>query len=387
MSLRKIGFHIFILLLIGSCIYPFDPPSQDYENLLVVEAFLTDGDDAFEVKLSRSIPINTDGNISEENAQISISDNTGNMYDLYEDNPGRYLTSMDFQARTGRSYQLHIQTTDGNQYASDSVFLRETPPIDSVFYGYEERVIVESSAKVPGLQIYVTTHDTNNNTWYYRWEFEETWEFRSRFNSEQIWEDGMLKDREEQVNLCWKKDASTDLLVTTSKNLNEDIISEFPIVFVSNNTDRLVSKYSILLKQYALNETSYNYWKEIEKVNENLGTLFDPQPSTIESNLYNIHDENDNVLGYFDASSIQEERIFIERGGYPYFVIPDYYSDCIDTIVGYYMIPEMILQGFMLVGEVPAGSGGVQYQLSSKPCIDCRIFGTNVEPDYWNLNY
>jgi hypothetical protein len=379
----KIRYYLVVLLLMSSCIYPFDPPSQDYENLLVVEAFLSDGDDPFEVKLSRSIPIDTDRIIPEERAQISISDNTGNIYDLYEANPGSYLTTWDFQAETGRLYQLHIQTSDGNQYKSDTVHLKETPPIDSVFYKYEEKLVGEEGVTVPGLQVYLTTHDENNNTWYYRWEFQETWEFRSRFNSDQIWEDGMLKDREEQIHLCWKYDRSTGVLAATSKNLNEDIISELPVTYIANTTDRLMSKYSILLKQYALSEESYHYWKEIEKVTENLGTLFDPQPSSIQGNIYNANDKDDIVLGYFDAASIQEQRLFITRGEYPYFAIPDYYEDCIDTIVGYYMIPEMILRGFMLVGEVPTESGGIAYQLSTEPCIDCTIFGTNIEPDFW----
>jgi hypothetical protein len=381
--IRKFRYDIIILLIYSSCIYPFDPPSKDYENLLVVDAFLSDGDDPFEVNLSRSIPIDTDHIIPEENAQVSISDNSGNLYDLYEEDPGRYLTSWDFHAQTGSMYQLHIQTTDGNQYESDTVYMRETPPIDSVFYRYEEKMLGESAEILPGLQIYLTTHDKNNNTWYYRWDFQETWEFRSRYNSEQIWEDDMVKGREEQVYLCWKYDRSTGVLVSTSKNLSEDIISEFPITYISNSTDRLESKYSILLKQYALSEASYNYWKEIEKVTENLGTLFDPQPSSILGNIYNINDEHDIVLGYFDAASVQEQRLFIKRGEFPQFAIRNYYEHCQDTIVGYGMIPIMITQGLMLVGEVPNDFGGVEYQLSTEPCIDCRVFGTNVVPDFW----
>jgi len=385
--IKKIGHSIAFLLILSSCIYPFDPPSEDYENLLVVEAFLSDGDEAFEVKLSRSIPINTDGRIPEENAQISISDNIGNIFDLYEEEPGKYLTSSDFLAYANRIYQLHIQTSDGEEYASDSVFLRETPPIDSVFYKYEERTTGEFGVIVPGLQIYLTTHDSNNETWYYRWDFEETWEFRSYFRSDQIWDNGIVREREEQIHLCWKSDESTRVLVSTSKNLGEDIISEFPVRYISNSTDRLRSKYSILVKQYALSEQSYNYWKEMEKVNENLGTLFDPQPSVIKGNIHNIHDENDVALGYFDAASVQEQRIFIKRGEYPYFVIPDPFADCeqADTIVGYFLVPEMILRGYEFVGAVPAESGGFGgYRLASLPCVDCTIFGINVKPDFWD---
>ena len=331
-----------------------------------------------------SIPINTGRYIPEENAQISISDNTGSIYDIYEDNPGRYLASPNFKAVTGRMYQLHIQTADGKQFESDSVFLRETPPIDSVFFRYEERVAAEGQDNYHGAQIYVTTHDSNNNTWFYRWDFKETWELSTKYNSLQIWDDGMVIDREDQIYHCWKNNESTNILVATSKNLSEDIISEFPVIYASNATDKLRTKYSIILKQYALSEKSFNYWKEMEKINENLGTLFDPLPSTVKGNIYNINDENDIVLGYLDASSVQEKRIFILKGELPYFITPDYFYNCADTIVSYNQIRSLINEGFMLVGEVPTQSAGTRYQLSYPECIDCTLFGTNVKPDFWD---
>ena len=382
MTIRKIGYVICILVLFGTCVYKFEPPSEGYENLLVVEALLTNGDDPFEVKLSRSIPIDEHNFIPEENAQISITDNTGSIYDLYQESPGRYLSYPGFKGETGKEYQLQIQTADGEQYISESVLLRETPPIDSVYYRYEERVIADSEDNIPGLQIYVTTHDADNDTWYYRWDYKETWEFRTKYNSTKIWEDGMLKEREEQIYLCWRNHESSSVLLGTSKNLNEDIIFELPLVYISNATDRLISKYSILVKQYSLSEESYNYWKDLEKINENLGTLFDPQPYVLKGNIHNINDDNDIVLGFFDASSVQEERIFITRGEFPYFAVPNYYAACLDTVVGYGLIPEMILQGFMLVGEVPPPPPG-RYLLSFKQCIDCRLSGTNVKPDFW----
>jgi hypothetical protein len=384
MFLRKIIYILFLPLLIGSCIYPFDPPSEDYENLLVVEAFLTDSDDAFEVVLSRSIPIDTGYFLPEENALISISDNLGGIYDFYEENPGRYMSFPDFTAQTGRIYRLHIQTTDGKQYESDSVFLRETPPIDSVLFKYEERVAAEGEKDIQGLQIYVSTHDTKNSTWFYRWDYKETWEFRSKYRSLQIWEDDMVKDRKDQIYRCWKNYRSSNVFVATSNTLNEDIISEFPLVYVSNSTDRLMSKYSILVKQYALSEESYTYWKELEKINENLGTFFDPQPSTIKGNIYNINDENEIVLGYFDGSSVQEKRIFISKGEYPSIVTPNNYAHCSDTIVSYFQIRSLLNEGYMLVGGVAAQTPSPRYLLSYESCIDCTLFGTNVEPDFWD---
>jgi len=383
MQLRNTIYVIFYLLMFGSCIFDFDPPSKGFENLLVVEAFLSNDDELFEVVLSRSIPIDTNGLVPEEYASISVSDNLGELFNLYEASPGRYIGSWDLKAQIGRIYQLHIQTKDGNQYESEAVVLKETPPIDSVFFEYEERFSIDNQPDIKGLQIYLTTHDPSNKTWFYRWNFKESWEFRANYKSLHIWEDEMVKDRLDQIYNCWKYNESSAVLISTSNNLNEDIINEFPIVYISNATDRLESKYSILVKQYALSEESFNYWNELEKINENLGTMFDPQPSVIEGNIYNINDENDIVLGYFDASSVREKRLFISKGEFPSITTPNVYSGCIDTIASYRQIPALINLGYMLVGEVGTEGGGVAYQLSYEYCIDCTLYGTNVEPGYW----
>lgn len=381
--MKRYSYIFFILLVSNSCIFDFDPPSKDYENLLVVEALLHDGDESFNVKLSRSIPIDTAGFIPEEGAAVSISDNAGNIFDLIESYPGHYESSPAFNGQSGRRYQLHIQTSQGKRYESDTVLLIETPLIDSVFFKYEERVTVEGQDNIPGLQIYLSTHDSNNSTWYYRWEFEETWEFRSLYNSLQTWDNGNIEDRIEQVHRCWKHNTSTQVLVSSSKNLNKDIISEFPLTYISNSTDKLGLKYSILVKQYALNEKSYNYWKEQENINESLGTLFDPQPYVIKGNLYNPDDENEIVLGFFDASSVQRKRIFISKGGYPSFETLNNYAHCTDTIVSYFQIRTLLEEGYMLVGEVAAQTSGVRYLLSYESCIDCTLYGTNDKPYFW----
>ena len=65
--------NIFIIaLLFSGCIKEFEPSRLGYENLLVVEAFLSDGDESFEVRLSRSIPIDTTGFTPESGANVSL---------------------------------------------------------------------------------------------------------------------------------------------------------------------------------------------------------------------------------------------------------------------------------------------------------------------------
>jgi hypothetical protein len=372
------GFFLLILLY-TNCISEFDPPSRGYENLLVVEAFLSNDDAPFEVKLSRSTPIDTTAFIPESGASISLESASGEIYSLFEINSGVYQSNTILNPQAGQEYRLMVQTRDSKQYESAFVTMRETPPIDELTFEYEDRPV----QGVKGLQFLVSTSDPNNNTWYYRYEYDETWMFRTPYDSYLIWEDGQLFQREERINTCWKFNESTNIRITTSKNLTADIIKNFPLLFVSNETDRLKTRYSLNVKQYSLSEESYNYWVELQKATESLGTLFDPQPSIIRGNISNVNDESEVVLGYFDAASIQVERIFVNPNDFERITFPNYYSTCYDSIVSPGQIQEMVDANWMIVSETTNEAGFPAYLFSFPICVDCRFAGSNVKPDYW----
>ena len=380
MRFYKYSIHFFYLMLLFShCVQEFEPSSQGYDNLLVVEAFLSNGNEPFEVKLSRSTTIDTSAFIPEYGAQVSLTDDIGEKHTLSETSSGIYQSMEQLNAQVGRSYQLHIQTASGKSYESSEVIMRKTPVIDDLRYEFQEKPNGEQ-----GVQFYVNAHDDENKTWYYRWEWDETWEFMTPYDSYLLWEDDMLKLRDERINICWKFGNSTTIEISTSKNLSSDFISDYPLLFVSTMTDRLKFEYSLNVRQYALSAESYTFWNELKKTTENLGTLFDPQPSVIKGNMYNINDDNEVVLGYFDASEVHEQRIFINNRDLPPAQYPNYYSYCYDSIDSYNRIPAMIKANWMLVTETINEAGFPAYLFSIPSCIDCRIYGTNKKPDYWD---
>ncbi|MDZ7607897.1 MAG: DUF4249 domain-containing protein [Cyclobacteriaceae bacterium] len=348
MENRKVYFYIILLMILYSnCVEEFEPSRQGYENLLVVDAFLSGGSEPFEVLLSRSVPIDTNTFLPERNANIRLESGSGESHDLFEIKPGVYNSYDLIQGQVGETYRLHINTWDGKQYASDPVVMRETPPMDEVGFDYEKR----PWAGVDGVQIYVNTHDPENKTHYYRWEWDETWIFYTPFDSNIIYENGAIVPRTENINTCWKNGKSSSIDIFSTKSLNEDKVAKFPLLFVSNETDRIRWRYSINVRQYSLSEASYNYWKELQKNTENLGTLFDPQPSAVVGNIHNTADDKEVVIGYFDASSVEEQRIFITRSDMPDSGFPNYYNMCTDSVVQRNMIPQMMLYGYMLINE------------------------------------
>ncbi len=108
---------ILILAATFSCIDPFNPQVQGFESLLVVDALVTDADESYYCRLSRTIEKDRDTPEKVTGATVLIEDDLGNMHDFNEISSGVYRSdSLSFRGEAGRSYILHITTRDGKEY-------------------------------------------------------------------------------------------------------------------------------------------------------------------------------------------------------------------------------------------------------------------------------
>ena len=305
------------LLLLPSCIVKFFPEIDEEKELLVVEGLITDQPEINTIKLSKSMPM------GEKSAArplsgcfVTISDDLYNIVLLAETAPGTYITPSYFRGVIGRFYTLHINSSFASNninYESYPMEMKPVPQIDSVYY--EKTVIeqpYENFAGVDGCQIYLDTRDPENNCKYYRWDYSETWVLRLPFDIPN--------------KTCWISDNSRNIYIESTAAIREDRIKRHPVTYISNVTDRLKRKYSILVNQYSLNEDEYNYWEKLQKLTEQVGGLYDIIPASIPSNIMCIENPDEKVLGYFSVSAISSKRIFIKD---KFAGIIDLYADCV----------------------------------------------------------
>ena len=127
-----------------------------------------------------------------------------------------------------------------------------------------------------GSQVYLNTEDPLGKCKFYRWDYTETWKFRLPYSVPN--------------NTCWITNNSDDINIKSTSVLTEDRISRFPVKFISNETDRLNVRYTILVNQYSLNEDEYIYWEKLQNISEEVGGLYDITPSSIPGNIFCIED-------------------------------------------------------------------------------------------------
>ena len=359
-----------------SCLDPYSAPaSLSNVNYLVVQGFLNNEAAPTVIRLSRTVPLTSgDVPVPEHQAIVEIEDDQGGKFTLTEADSGSY-SGLPFFIDPDKNYRLKIKTSSNKEYESDFVPFKQTPAIDSVTWALDD----------DDVHIYANAHDENDNTHYYFWKYDETWAYTSAFPSLNKYENGQIVDRHDDIFHCWKTLPSTQILISSSVKLAQDIISKYTLITLPLNSEKFQSEYSMNLHQFALTKDAFEYWQQLKKNTENIGTIFGPQPSQILSNIRCTSNPAEPVIGYFSASSIEKKRVFISRQELPLVRNITGYEDCVQDTLFNAQIPDF--RGSELItypvtkGMPPAVVG---YLMASFFCVDCRFHGgTTVKPDFW----
>ncbi|MEP7376997.1 MAG: DUF4249 domain-containing protein [Chitinophagaceae bacterium] len=369
---------LFSLLWLIACKKPYDPPEiKIATNFLVVDGNITCGTNAVTtITLSRTTKLGDSLLFNPElNALLYIEEEQGNVFPISEQGNGVYR-SQPLNLDPARKYRLKITTPGNKNYVSDFVTAKTSPAIDSLTWKQDGDVTVS-----------VHTHDPLNNTRYYRWEFAETWTYASLFHAEWIVKDGWIyvHDSINQIDSCWRTANSNNIVVGSSIALSEDVISDFPVAVIPQHHEKIGKRYSILVKQYGLTEEAFRYLQLIKKNTEQLGTLFDAQPSQLKGNIQSADDPNEPVIGFISASTVTEKRIFIQHDQLTNWIPVYSIETCGNPIIidqnrTDYRIWDYPDPDYTILYYIMGGTMAI----IKKPCIDCRARGgVNVKPSFW----
>jgi hypothetical protein len=381
----RLKYHLIIVTIfsITMCRKPYDPPAIKANNhFLAVDGVINTGPfSSTSITLTRSLNLlDTVTDIPELNAHVLIQNASGAVFPLTDTGANGVYVSVPLNLDPSQKYQLSITTSDGNKYLSDLVTPKTAPPIDSLTF----QIVNDPVTADQALTVYVNAHDPTNNTRYYRWQYIETWQHQSIYQT--FW--GLRNDSiyflgpGESTYNCWSTGNSKSILLGSSVNLSADVISQVPIATFHQNDPKMDVRYSMLVRQYPLDFEAYNYWLTIQKNSQTLGGLFDPQPAQITGNMHSITNPASPVLGYISASSVQEKRFFVGPLGWqsnpltycPFDTIP---VNPVNELI--YTYPDTSFALYYFISSFPA-----VMLLTRKECLDCRYQGgTNIQPPYW----
>jgi hypothetical protein len=372
MSFQKLRQFLAICFLISflnlaGCVQHYSPPYTVLNNnYLVVDGFINTGSDSTYITLSRTLPLSDSPMLKvETGAILTIQGDNNSSYKLNENMPG-YYSCGPFNPIPNVKYRLHILTAVGVEYTSDFVTPLYAPPIDSVTWANTKG----------GITIYVNTHNNNNNgSRYYRWVYYETFEFHPAFES---FINDSLGPRLDYMKLytCWRTDTSSNILIALTTNLSENMVYQAPIAFLPDSSWKLGVEYSILVLQQSIDSNTYSFFQILQNSTQQLGGLFDVQPSSINGNIHCLSNPANIAIGYIYSSSITTDRIFINNNQ-----VLNWYkiTPCEEFLFGPSDL-SLLQQGRIIATDYNS-QGIVQY--TEPACGNCTLSGTNIKPSFW----
>ncbi|WP_051313093.1 DUF4249 domain-containing protein [Sporocytophaga myxococcoides] len=361
----------------SGCEEPYSPPAINASNnYLVVEGTICSGTTTFRLTRSSNLSKPNKNNFVSD-AKVHIESTSNETYNLSNKDSG-YYELKGLVLNQNQKYRLKIEA-DGKEYVSEYAEVKSAPAIGDITW----------ESQPDGVQLFVNTSDPSGKARFYRWEYEETWQFHSALMSTLIFKDSTkyFRTPEEDIYECFASARSNGIYLGTPLSPKSTEIIHQPLIKLTLKSTRLQMLYSILVKQNVIDEKEFEYWQNLKKMTESVGTIFDPQPAQYRGNIKCTSNDSELVLGYVSASNSSEKRIFIDRANLPSnYILETEYDGC-----NVYEEDSRTIYGYKSGTYVPINSvtnmetGKVTYYYGFVTCIDCRRNGTQTKPDYWPL--
>ncbi|MFN3998276.1 DUF4249 domain-containing protein [Algoriphagus sp.] len=379
-TFRHIALVAVTFLGFLACREPFDPEiPQTISSVLVVEGYLdTEGLES-ELKISRTVPLNSSTSSSlVVGARVTVFSENGTAYSLTEGEPGIYLFSQNIPENA--TYRILIELRGGERFESLPIRPIVTPDIlDAGFVKDENRV-----------EVYVNTKG-NETADDFLWTFEETWIYRPRIRTAYIYDSTIRNVRNrteaERISLCFKSEQNPGILLETSSRFQDQVVFRKTITEIPTGNERIQERYSILISQKAIDADAVKFWETLKRNTEDIGSIFSPLPSQITGNIRSLDNPATPVVGQISMGVIKQKRIYINLSDVsPWGYRDPQFNNCVigEDLVLIPAYQAVFGSGGVLPGrELMEGTTIIGYFPVDRRCADCTLYASPIVPDFW----
>ncbi len=302
MKYRNPIIAIALLTFVTACVTeiefePMHPPSA-----FAVYGRITDDPRPEELRIYRTGLFSPEeGQVPIGDAVVTILDDMGNEEQYIEPEFGRYLLLKNsVKGIPGRTYELNIRMPGGEIIRSRPETMPSKLKIDKLNAGNNATV---------SFTAYVDVNIPAGGQTWLRWEADRIYT-RTEINQNVVLGNPFAPP----PKVCFLTEPyarqDPNIFHTESQESYALVRQEVGTVKVD---DRFYEKNCIQVYQLNTTAASYEYWRDISKAANPQGTIFDTPPAQVSGNLYMPGNENQLVLGFFEAAAVDTARIFIYR--------------------------------------------------------------------------
>ena len=381
MPVNKFHIILTLILLCGSCVEPFEPMLEESRKVLVISGMISDQPGRHEIRVSLSSPYKELVFQGVDFCMVAVEDQEGNMVHYSNTGEGVYVADLsDSFLEVGDAVRVQVLTPADRLYRSSFDTILACPELDSVYYELGQQETPDPEFTRPGIQFYLDMTGTPADSRNIIWQVDETWEYWASLFGTHIlrgWGDSDMF-RTNTIFKCWKHFPLDHVYIGSTRNLSSNELRKLPLNFVSNETDRLSVTYRLHVKQQSLSLAAYDYWKRMNDQSVESGGMYEKQPASVIGNIYNVDDPEEVVLGYFYATQLREQRLFVHNNMLFEFNVPHIHCEYQPMSSIGVLGPDHFPVYLYIPGNFQPSFWGFE------ECFDCRVQGGDtIRPINW----
>lgn len=273
-------------------------------------------------------------------ATVILRDGAGNTFYYQEDpgKPGTYALPW-YNAVPGQTYHIEIVTPDGQTLKSLPEAIPPSAGMLQTSHQFSEEEVVDHEGTVIRsnfVNIYANSAFNDLvSPRYIKWNVEETYlirptNFPDPFGST-------------PPDCFVTQNADPQHIVTFDRNEVKDLQLSDILVGARVADQTFHYKHYFTVYQSAVSKAAFEYWRKVNIVANQAGSIFDSPPAFVTGNMINATRPEQKVLGYFQSVNQTFSRFFLLKEDLPFILLPycdydynrpydDYPYECLDCL-------------------------------------------------------
>ncbi len=303
---------VWVILLSG-CLSPIDIPTENLGGRIVISGQISTLADQNYVQIGRTSekerlphPVS--------DAVVQLFDEHGNAYEFEPDpfNEGVFLLN-GFTGTPGSSYFIRVYMREGGYYESAPERKPESAGELTSSYEIQNEEVTDLEGTVtrqPFLKLNVSTTLPEIGSKFVKLNVEEVYlltptDFPDPFSSVPP-----------SCFVAQNADPQRITLIDGDEIKAESIDN---LLVASRIIDwSFLERHYFTIYQSSLTAEAYDYWRKVDILANQVGSIFDTPPAEITGNIRNIDDSDEKVYGYFQACNQTFTRRFLLKSDLPF---------------------------------------------------------------------
>lgn len=313
---------VLVLLMAISCIEIYEQDFPLQKGVLLVEGMLLDHPDYQYV----NIYLTDSGRIRQPVnwASVSIHDDQGSTWRMESSGEGMYRPFGGFlNVSSGTKHQLEINLGDSVRILSS---WEEVPPLVEakelkMDVKFRSRVTEEGFVLTQkGVELFASTGEIPLNQTYLRWSYDIAYGYLAP-NADPVFCSPCYS--------CYVVEQPSVTLVSQAlqsagKSMDGVVIDFIPI------DERFNVRFAVLLKQFSISKSAYEFYATIQQIQRTQGNIFDPPPAIVTGNLKNQLAPERTIYGLFEVGRYSETSASVSKAAIT-FLIPTFLERCLGS--------------------------------------------------------